>query len=136
MPGKTDARLKVLRGGGDGLPVIAQAQFEREVRFNVERVLHKCGQPPLRQIITTDPEIDWLLIILHIRQRQLIKWQRGSRAGAQEGKGSQDGGAGLTAGAARLMMHNAAAKFEIVRTLGPGQGVGKLVLMTPKIREA
>src|SRR6185436_16975353 len=73
LPGKADARLEVLRRGRQGLTIVAETEIKREVRQHVKTVLHKSGDQPLTQFIVANSEIDWLRVILHIGQRQLIE---------------------------------------------------------------
>src|SRR5262245_57118032 len=101
MPGEANARLEIFGGRRQRLPVVTQAEVDGEIRLDVKSILDERGQKPLWQFIAADAEIDWLLIILHIREGQLIERQSAARAGAQESKSTQDGRAWLAAGAAR-----------------------------------
>src|SRR5437773_3682679 len=135
MPGKADSRLKILRGRRQRLAVIAQTEIQRKVRLHMKGVLHKSREQPLRQLIAADPEVNRLLIILNIGQRQLIERQSTAGARAEESEGTEDRCAWFAAAAARGVMQHAAAKFEIMRAARPGHGIGKLELMTPEIRK-
>jgi hypothetical protein len=44
LPGETNTRLEILGGCRQRLPVVSQAEVERKVGLNMERILNKGSQ--------------------------------------------------------------------------------------------
>src|ERR1051325_2645278 len=107
MPGETDAWGEVVFSVCECLPVVAQANVQREVVAYVNAVLNKNGIEPLRQVVAIDSEINWLSVVLDIRQSQLA--ERSGRRICELG-GAENSCAGLAACSSRSVMNDAAAK--------------------------
>src|SRR5262245_65754234 len=111
MPTEADTRCEIAFRVGQRLPVIAQADVERQVVRKVDTVLNEPGIEPLTKFIVADPEVDGLRVILNIGKCQLAEW-RGCRV--QECERSKDSRTRLASRAAGSVVDNAAAEAKIV----------------------
>ena len=84
MPAEADARRDVLRRVGQRLPVVADAEVERQIVVHADAVLRERGDQPLIQVVARDPVADRLRVVLHVRQRQPIE-RRCGRVEEREG---------------------------------------------------
>src|SRR5262249_30388224 len=97
MPSESDARLEVVLGIGECLPVVTQAGIDGEVVIDVNAVLHEAGVEPLRKFVAADAEVDGLRVLLDIAERELAERRSGR---ALEGERAEGRRARLAAGAA------------------------------------
>src|SRR5215470_6167041 len=103
MPGETDAWGEVVFSVSECLPVVAQANVQCKVAAYVNTVLNKNCIEPLWQVVAVDSEINWLSVVLDIRQSQLAK---GSSGRIFECEGAENSGAGLAACSSRSVMND------------------------------
>src|ERR1700741_4632346 len=134
MPAKAEARLEILGRVGKGLAIITKTQVNGQIGTQVNAVLYKTCEKPLRQVIAIDPKVDRLLVVQHIIDSQLIKRQSSRGPRGYKCKRTQDCCAGFAARAARPVMNHAAAKTHVVHSMCPRQRVRKLQLVAPDVR--
>src|SRR6185369_18046673 len=77
MPGKTDAWGEVVFSVSERLSVVAQSSIKCKVVAYVNAVLNKNCIEPLWQVVAVDSEINWLSVVLDVRQSELA--ERSSR---------------------------------------------------------
>src|SRR6185503_1413515 len=116
VPAETDARRDVIPRIAQGLAVVPESEIEREIVARAEAVLREHADEPLIELVAADAEADWLRVVLHLRQRQLIERRR---RGVEECKRAEHRGAGLAAGAARVVAGSSAAETKIVFAARP-----------------
>src|SRR5215831_4514757 len=133
MPTKSDAGREVQLGIGQGLAIVAQTQVQSEMRTYFPIILDESSQKPLAQVVAADAEIDRLLVVLDVGQRQLTQRRR-SRV--LESKRAQHRRSRFAPESTRAMTNDAAAEAQIMLAGRPRERIGKLKLMTPQVREA
>src|SRR3954464_14365796 len=96
-------------------------------------VLHESGIQPLLELVAADPKIDWLRIVLHVGQCQLIE---GRCRRVLEGERPENGLTRFIANSTRGVVHHISAGTKVVPAARPGERVGKLYLVAKQVRES
>ena len=123
MPAETNPRREILFRVRKRLAVVTQAGVDREIARHVNAVLDECGIEPLIELVAADAEADWLCVLLHVGERQLVERLRRR---VPERKRTEHRRAGLVAAAAGMVIDDVAAETDVMPAARPRQRIGNL----------
>ena len=131
MPAEAGARLEVLLAVAEGLPVVAEAEIDRQVGPQSKAVLHEQRVDPLPRGVGRDAEVERLRVPGRVANRQLVDRHPDRRVDLKLSERERP--AELGAVAARGVTRQAAADPQEVRTARRRQRVRQGRLMAPHV---